>query len=161
MDKTWNIKLYIAVFDNDSSYQDLTWDCLSTSLTYIWFGYYLLFVIGSDFQTHPWTILARYRILLFCTTRNLITVLLLIAHQLNWSLFDMVIYGYNLFSIILLRSCPSLCQLHYVVWTFIPEWNQPDYTGYSQITIMGKGDIVSGNYLFIMISSENDISYKK
>ncbi len=41
----------VAFWHNDSSYQDLAWDCLSASVTYIWLGYNLFSVIGIGFLT--------------------------------------------------------------------------------------------------------------
>ncbi len=46
-------------------------------------------------DSHPWTIQAR--ILLFCTIRNLITVMLLIAPDCSSSYLIYIWHGYNLF----------------------------------------------------------------
>ncbi len=60
----------------------------------------------------------------------------------------------ELFTNLLYLGHDLLYVSHIVFWSSIPEWNQPDYTRSSQITIIGQGDIVSVNYLFKWIDHD-------
>ncbi len=79
----------LAFWHNDSSYQDLAGDCLSTSLTLIWLDYNLFSVIGIGFLTHSWT--KPHRMLLFGTMIDPIKTFLGIVCQLPWPIFDLVV----------------------------------------------------------------------
>ncbi len=54
-----------------------------------------------------------------------------------WPIFNL---GHDLLSI-----------SHIDLQTFIPEWNWLVGLGSGQITIIGEGDIVSGNYLLFLL----------
>ncbi len=79
----------------------------------------LVIVIGRDFWTYPWTMLAR--ILLFCIIRDLIPVMLQIAPECSSTYlihFDM---DTTYFSVIGIGF-----------WTLIPDLNQLRYSCFTQ-----------------------------
>ncbi len=102
---------------NDRSYQDLAWDCLSTSFTYIWLGYNIFSVFGIGF----WTFIPEPNHIGSCFWHNDRYYQDLAWDCLSTS-FTYIWLGYYLFSVIGIGFQTLITEPNYIGYCCCAQW---------------------------------------